>query len=434
MSLPSEVNYTKAVELPASTRCNSVTCVPSQGSGSFGAGQQITFPLLQGAGFIVPNSLVVSATIGYTVVGATAVNGFLGSCPATSWISRLDSQINSSSVENINSYNTLYSMLVNAKMTPADKLGLSKPFGLSFSTSDTVATTAPSLVNADGYLFAAGAGTNTLNVSAPLGCIFSSAQKFLPLAIGDCRITLTVDALANITFGADTLSNLTVSNVVLHYDTIEFDNVTQGLIMSQADAAGDLYFKSQSYAVSSSPIASGFVGQTEIPYAQSLTSIKSLYSLFTPNTGNRGFASYDATSQNGSLQYVVAGLPYPQTALDTKNRPQYSTIEFLGAINGTRDPIVGCRTSMSAQTWQVADADPSNDSKINVSKAYFGVNTEKLSSNAYMLSGISSMNSNLSVRIVNNTALLAGLNSVFIANYDAIIKYNVATRQVVVLK
>jgi outer membrane cobalamin receptor len=89
---------------------------------------------------------------------------------------------------------------------------------------------------------------------------------------------------------------------------------------------------------------------------------------------------------------------------------------------------------MSNQTWQVADADPSNDSKVNVAKAYFGANTEKLSSNAYMLSGISSMNSNLSVRIVNNTALLSALNSIFIANYDAIIKYNVATRQVVVLK
>jgi hypothetical protein len=434
--LPTEVNYSKPAELPSSTRCLSLVSIPQQGSGSFTSGQQVTFPLVQ-YGYIVPDSLVVSAVIQYTTDAGAGLTGVLGSCPASAWVQRLDTQINSQTIETINNYNSVYNMLVNAKMTPTDKLGLSKPFGLTFSTSEADATSAPGLSNGDAATIATGAGVKTVRGSFPLGCIYSSASKFLPLSIGDHRITLTIDALDNFTFstGAAVRSALAISQIQLNYDIIVLDEVSDSLVMSQADAAGDIYLKSQSFAVSSSPLAAGFVGSTEIPYAQSLTSIKSLHTLFTPLVGNRGFASYDATSQNGSLQYTVAGRPYPETAIDTLNRPQYATLEFLASVYGTHDPIIGCRTSMSNNTWRVADADPSNDNKIiDVAKAYFGANVERLSSNSYMLSGISSMNSNLTLRLVNNTALLSALNSVFIVCYDAVIKYNPSMRQVVVLK
>lgn len=434
--LPNEVNYAKPNELPSSTRCLSLVSVPQQGSGSFTSGQQLTFPLVQ-YGYIVPDSLVVSAVISYTADAGAGTTGIMGSCPASAWVQRLDTQINSQTIETINNYNALYNMLINAKMTPTDKLGLSKPFGLTFSTTDANAASAPGLTNADGAVFATGAGVKTTRGSFPLGCIYSSASKFLPLAMGDHRITLTIDDLNNFTYssGAAVRSALAISQVQLNYDVIVFDAGTDALIMSQADSAGDIYLKSQSYAVTSSPLAAGFVGSTEIPYAQSLTSIKSCFSLFTPNVGNRGFASYDATSQNGSYQVTIAGRPYPETAIDTLNRPQYATLEFLAGIYGTHDPITTARCSLSNNNWVVADADPNDDSKvINVPKAYFGANVERLSSNSYMLSGVSSMNSNLTLRLVNNTALAAALNSVFIVNYDAVIKFNPAMKQVVVLR
>ena len=92
---------------------------------------------------------------------------------------------------------------------------------------------------------------------------------------------------------------------------------------------------------------------------------------------------------------------------------------------------------MSDATWRAVDADPADsatDPKRNVAKAYFGANVERLSSNSYMLSGVSSMNSNLTLRLVNNTALLSALNAVFIVCYDAVIKFNPMMKQVVVLK
>ena len=434
--LPAEVDFTKPRELPHSTRCVSLVSVPQQGSGSFGAGQQITFPLVQ-YGYIVPDSMVVSAVISYDTDATAGVSGFLGACPASCWVQRLDTQINSQTIETINNYNSLYNMLVNAKCSVSDKLGLSKPFGLTFSTDSATAATSPSLSNGDAAIFVTGAATNRVRGSFPLGCIYSSASKFIPLSMGDHRITLTIDSLANITYsGGPATTNLAVSQIQLNYDVILFDEATDALIMSQADGAGDIYLKSQSYAISSSPLALGFVGQTEIPYAQSLTSIKSLHTLFTPNVGNRGFASYDATSANGSLQYTIAGRPYPETAIDTLNRPQYATLEFLASIYGTYDPILSARTSMSTNNWITAgnNAAVTADTKINTAKAYFGANVERLSSNSYMLSGVSSMNSNLTLRLVNNTALASALNAILIVCYDAVIKYNPSMRQVVVLK
>ena len=435
--LPTEVNFAKPNELPTSTRCLSLVSVPQQGSGSFSSGQQVTIPLVS-YGYICPDSLVVSAVISYTTDATAGTTGILGSCPASAWVQRLDTQINSQTIETINNYNALYNMLVNSKMDVSAKLGLSKPFGLTFSANDstTPPVYTPGFQNGDGAVFAQGAGTKTVRGSFPLGCIYSSASKFLPLSMGDHRITLTIDDLANFTFSnGGVRSALAISQIQLNYDVIVFDEMTDGLIMSQADGAGDIYLKSQSYAVTSSPLANGFSGYTEIPYAQSLTSIKSCHSLFCPLTGNRNFASHDATSQNGSWQVTIAGRPYPETAIDTLNRPQYATLEFLASIYGTHDPIIGVKTSMSNATWTAVDADPSNDSKVvDVAKSYFGANVERLSSNSYMLSGISSMNSNLTLRLVNNTGLASALNSIFIVCYDAVIKYNPAMKQVVVLK
>jgi hypothetical protein len=434
--LPTEVNFARPAELPTATRCLSLTSVPQQGSGSFSSGQQITFPLVQ-YGYIVPDSLVVSAVITYTTDAGAGTTGIMGSCPASAWVQRLDTQINSQTIETINNYNTLYNMIVNSKMDVSAKLGMSKPFGLTFSTSDANAAYLPGFTNGDANVQATGAGPKTVRGSFPLGCIYSSASKFLPLSMGDHRITLTIDDLNNFTYssGAAVRSALAISQIQLNYDVIVFDEGTDALIMSQADGAGDIYLKSQSFAISSSPLANGFVGQTEIPYAQSLTSIKSLHTLFTPLVGNRGFASYDATSQNGSIQYTIAGRPYPESAIDTLNRPQYATVEFLASIYGTHDPLLACRTSMCDACWRVADANADDDSKvISVPKAYFGANVEKLSSNSYLLSGISSMNSNLTLRLVNNTALLSALNAVFIVCYDAVIKYSPSMKQVVVLK
>ena len=161
-----------------------------------------------------------------------------------------------------------------------------------------------------------------------------------------------------------------------------------------------------------------------------------MFSLFTSAVGNRNFASYDVTAGAGSIGWTVAGRNYPETAIDMLNRPQYATIEFLSAIYGTKDPIMGVHTSMSGANWSAVDADPADDSKVNHPKSYFGCNVERLSggSNSVMLSGVSSLNSNVTLKLQVNNATLALLNSMLIINHDLIIKYNPSMRQITVLK
>lgn len=118
-----------------------------------------------------------------------------------------------------------------------------------------------------------------------------------------------------------------------------------------------------------------------------------------------------------------------------KNRPQYSLAEYLAGVYGTKDAMIGATTCFSIDSFSPVDANPGNDSPYSlVAKAYFGCNVERLSGSNTLLSGISSMNSNLTLRLNLNKATLAQLNAVTIIAFDLVFKYNPATRQVVVMK
>ena len=427
---PQEVSFASPVPLPASTRLASLVSVPLQGQ-TFGSGAQITFPLIQ-SGYLVPNSVYLCAQISFT--HTTGNDSYLLGIPSYSFIQRVDCQMNSQVIESITGYGALSTMLLNSKCSIADKVALSVPLGLN---SD-LAT--PSFVNMDGYKVAAATatGTQTLQVAAPFGCAFTCAERFLPLSGMDARITLTVDDIANFSYNSGTMpSNLSITNVYLMYDVVQFDAQTDATIMSQCDAQGDIFIKSQSYQVSSTPLTAGSPLNIEIPYAASLTSIKSLMSLFYANSGNKWFASYDATGANGQLSYTISGKPYPETAINTTTRKPQAVLEYLASVWGTKDPLVATKSSLGQSVFTAVDANPADDSKINASKAYFGVNVERLSrADGALLTGVSSQNSNITMRLINNNAggLASALNSALIVNYDLLFKINVATKQISTLR
>jgi hypothetical protein len=69
----------------------------------------------------------------------------------------------------------------------------------------------------------------------------------------------------------------------------------------------------------------------------------------------------------------------------------------------------------------------------NLSKAFFGASLEKIAG-SYLLTGISSMNSNVTVKVNIGTVTNVQLNALLILNHDCLIKVNPSTRQVTVLK
>jgi hypothetical protein len=65
---------------------------------------------------------------------------------------------------------------------------------------------------------------------------------------------------------------------------------------------------------------------------------------------------------------------------------------------------------------------------------YVGTNTERLSSNAIMLSGVSSQNSPISVRLDLGTATAAALTLQLVALYDAVFEIDISNKQVAILQ
>lgn len=435
-AIPRDFEYSRPEYVPPTTRSASLISTPLQGISGFGEQSQITFPLVQ-RGFLVPNSAYVCATVQVSKTSAANsgnLPSLLGSCPATCYISRVDTQLQSTVVESLTNYNALYSMLVNGKMNLAQKEGMSLPFGLN------VAGAADVFSNLDSWTGADADAVNTvynIQLAFPLGSLLTNCEKYVPLSGMESRITFTVDSLANF---SRYLSGLSVNNVSLHYDIIEFDPATeQAILMSQADEAGDLWLKSQSYQISSAPIAATAAGtavNVEIPYASSLTSIKSLFTLFTTGGTNKNFGCFDVTNGLGSIQWTIAQRPFPETQILTNIRKPQAVMEFIGALYGTKDPIMAANTSLGYDVFRPVVAN-GVDTVTQTSKAYYGVNTETISkATGVMLSGVSSHNSNITLRVINNdpAGLAAAVNAMLIVNFDCIVKYNVRTRQVSTLR
>lgn len=428
--LPKEVNYSLA-QLPPSVRGESFVAVPQNGS-SFTEGQQIQLSLVQNSGaYFISGSAYLTFNIKVTG-DATAVNHLLG-IPACSVFSRSDLFINSQNVESIANYGALSNTLFHGKMNIAQKAGLSYPFGTTLTAGNSSAV--------DSRTIPVGANVNTISVSVPLCNLLQNCDKMIPLDMGEFRLLLTLDQLANIACEADgtatSLSAFSITDVEYHYDCVVFDAQTDALIKgSQVDSAGDLYIKSESYQTSQSVIASGQSGSLELPFANSLTSIKSLISNFTRSDRYKQFASYDITGvAGGSVSYTIAGVPYPPRQISTALHRSSAIVETIGALHGNKANPAHTNCSYSANNFRDVNELFADDPVDDLSKATFGVSTEKLDgSSSYLLTGVSSMNSNSTIRLNIGTATPVACNALMIFNHDAILKYNPASNQVVVMK
>jgi len=425
MKLPREIDYvgSKPSSLPNGTSSINSVVVPSNGS-SFTAGDILQLDL-PSRGYLVPSSLymrykvVASGHAGTTAVVAT---------PAYTFFTKLETLVGSQVVESINNYGQLSNMIVNCKMTPSQKVGVANAFGYA-EASPSVAL---SNVNVNGGVIGATPATNTY--SAPVNCILANADKLVPLKfMPACRIQLTVDTIANIYQSATTEPTaFTISNFELCFDLIDFPAEVDGAVASMADANGKLFIKSQSYISSGQTLASGAIGNLEYIYNFRLASIKSLF-LMPAGAGsaNRLYDSFDATTSNGSYQFFVASMPYPQRPLSTLNNRAGVLME-LGNAFGPAHDLLTSQFGIVPVNWSYA----TNGTTTIQAPAmfYVGTNTERLSSNAIMLSGVSSQNSPISVRLDLGTATAAALTLQLVALYDAVFEIDISNKQVAILQ
>ena len=432
MSIPRQLDYSPLPSLPQGTRSYSNVIVPVSG-GTFSSNQLIQFNLTARQGsYLVPNSMYLRYTI--NLAGQSADADFIGAFPACSPFIRMETLVQSQVIESITNYGVLNNMLLTCKMNYAQKVGLGAMFGIGL-TDNTTSLSFQTCNGHDSIIT-----TDTWSMAFPINNMFANADKLVPIGlIGNTSINLYTDSITNliVTNATTAPTAWTLSNLELCYDTIEFNPQIDQAVLSMTDANGKICIKSQSYITSAQTVQSGNIssGTTEYIFSVRLASIKSLFLIGGGNDAtkiNRLFDSSDVTNGTGEISFWIGGLCYPQRPISTTLNKSAVLAELALAINGSAD-LSKTNFSITNVEFQ-SPLNTKTTTALQMGKCYFGVNTERLASNQNLMTGVSSQNSPISVRISTTTASNKSVTLILVAQYDALLEIDPATSQVNVLQ
>ena len=406
VALPREINYESAPALPSQTQVLNQATQPVNGS-SFTPGSVINLDLIS-RGCLVPDSMYISYNIALTQ--ATAADAEMRGCPAYTPFSSLSVQIGSQSVDTINSYNVLMNMLSNVSLTVSEKYGQQA----SLAYGPTTAATGADMDSLDGHL-CNGALNDTFDVSAPLMSVLSNSEKLLPLfAMGQVRLSLTVDEIANIFTSTKVPSAFTISNVTLRYKTVDFGGAIESMIRQSNPV---IQIKSQSFGVSSTTLASGSTGQQDLVFNQRYASCKAIFAIngTSTTTGNQQFDSVNLAA-GSAYSFMVGGMQYPQRRLT-------SSTERAGVMNELRSAVGSVfdrSNTMAINAFEFSfDTTNASTTYLSPGKFYVATSLERLNTDA-MLTGISTQNSPITYQITLGAATASASTITLVVNYDAI--------------
>ena len=443
-ALPKEVQYNKPMaSLPSDTRMSQTIVRPSNGATFSGDGNIIQFDL-PAHSFLVPNSLCLNLNIKIDPASNAQVIDIRG-VPAASWISRVETIVGGSLLEAVSDYGRLYNMISQAKLSADEKNSLYTEFGYGGGGVDGLSEANPTFHDLNGRKGPQSTGTDgvagTFPVSLPLGCLLSSCSELIPLGhMGGVRIQITTAQIAEYVNLSGSTDNPTFSftDLEMTFDLVDFGAGMDSVVRSMA-VDGDLVLKSQGWNVTNVnfPDLAAATDATYI-YNVRLSSIKSLVLQLTGEAGNKSInAGYDAVragGKTGSVQFFLANRPFPPTPLRETNNAAIKSA--LRQAFGEAHDVYSARNSITQKMWGkqaellASDADASTVQ--SPAAHYYGMNTEKLSSNSVMLSGESSQLTPINVRVSTSSATEDAATLTLYSCYDALIALNVNTRQVAV--
>lgn len=428
VQVPKEMNYGEPMSsLPPSTRTIRMVVAPSNVSTASGS-QQIIFDLPDSnTGYIVPGTMKINYTAN---VVASSSGGIVRGVPAYSFFARSDvyTQQGSQLIEGINQYGALCNVLYATKLTMSHKLGMAYSLGL-LDTGVTVPTNA----NLTGRVLSV--ANETWSMSAPLGNIISNCEKLVPARCG-FRVVLTTDQLGNIANIPieGTLTSFALSNIELAYDMVEFSSPEMEAVVQGLSNEGQIVLKSQSYSLSSQNLPAGANGTQTITFNSRLSSIKSLVALFG-GSGTQVNGSYydsiDITNNTtgtggGSFQYEVAGQMYPDKPLSSKNNKASIHSALADCWGGNASNLYNESMSILPIEFSIRENGPTTGA--TPGRFYLGQNVEKLQTSA-MLTGISSNNSAINLRVDLPVATTLSHQITLICLYDSILTIDLNSKQ-----
>jgi hypothetical protein len=421
MSLPKEINYTEQMNsLPANTQSKSIVISPANLTTLLATKGGTAQFNLQNTGMIVPSSMYLRGKVNTTGATANTAKMFQRGIPAYSLWSKSAVIVGSQVVEQINGYGRLASALVDLKLNPAQKSGLSVGFGLSNEDdqylTDHLNGRESNSNSADEWSFA-----------SPLPNLLSLSEKLLPAShMPSIRIELTMDNIANmfsVSGSTNVVDEVTISNLELVYTEVQFGLDFEPTLLSLADDNGDVLIKSQSYQTATQTL-SAIAGMQTLTYNQRLSSVKSVLAYFdgaNASAVNGLYDSVDVTKQAGSYQFQIGGVYYPQTAIDTKRCVAGAFAELSNAFSPAHDYYSG---NMAIAPIEFLTDDNDATTNVNPAKFMIGVNTERLDTNGVMLSGVSTALTPISLHVRCDDAPTQECLAHLVTLFDAIIQVN----------
>jgi len=440
-ALPKEIQYNKPVaSLPMDTQMNNITVRPSN-SQSFLLGGEICQFDLPAHSFLVGTSMTLRGRIKISAATAGATQSQISGVPAASWIQRVETIVGGALLESVNDYGRLYNMIGQTKIDYATKAGLMTE--LAYGANAQID---PKFFNLNGRTLEApdggATGAQDIPFSLPLGCLLSSCSELIPLGhMGGVRIQITTAQLVDFVTG--TLASagnggvITLENLELNFNLVDFGSGMDSVVRSMADQNGDLVLRSQGWNVSNVnwPANTGANAATYI-YNVRLSSIKSLVLQGTGEAkDSTNLGKYDAVraaGTTGSTQFFVANRPFPPTPLREANNA--AVMSALRQAFGEAHDVYSSNIAIPQKQWVgIADLVGGTASTVATPASHFvGVNTEKLSTNAVMMSGESSQLSPINVRLETSEATDNAATLTLYACFDALITLNLPTRMVAV--
>jgi len=439
--LPKEVEYNRP-HASVSPETNSINVIVRPANGqTFSAGGDVIQFDLPARSFLSPSSLVLRGVITSQPHTAADINNMLGACPGSSWIQRVETQISGQTIESINQYNQLYNMLVCTKMGFSERFALQTEFATGGGGADGLnASPATTITGIASYALGTAAADSKVGFAIPLGCMLSNCTNFVPLGMmGAVRVSITTDQIANFIVqtagGSGNVPTFSLGSLELAFDMVDFGRGFDGVVGSMADADGNINIKTSSWNNSSLSLGALTAGSSsENIYNVRLSSIKSLIlqggsAVATQKNGAK-FDAIATAGNAGSTQFVVASQVYPQTPLAESNQALMMS-ELRQALGEAHD-LYGTKLSIADDQFNAFKdiAKVGGTSEFATPATHFvGINTEKISTNQLLMSGISSQLSPISVRIQNSQTVGASVLTLMVL-YDAIISINLPTRQV----
>jgi hypothetical protein len=379
-------------------------------------------------GFLDPASISIRYRISYTVGTSGDVISLVGT-PAYTPILRLDTLVNSQTVETINNYSVVANMWANLSMSIADKMGVQYPFGYTNDLTND---------NTDGGSITTTATTTYKYYSVPLVGLLGSSEKLIPLFLmNNIRLAFTLDTVANIQTAISANVKATafqIDNFEVVYNMVDFGREVEQQIITENPK---VRIKSSSFATSLAPqLASGSAGSQTLSFNLRYASVKSAFLNFggadATKSASRNLDSYDVAQ--GDYQLQIGGVNFPQKALSTLNNKGGCFQELrraMGSIFGKSVAlsISGDEYNLPTGTYATATT------PVRPGKFWLGVNLQKLTiSEKAWFTGISTQMSPINVNLNIGTTTTQAFNPMLILYYDSIIEVDSQTKQIMMIQ